>query len=79
VKLWWAPHHHTALRISVLDDRERLHHVAFLKDDLERIPPKAVRQLSAVNFPAPGGRWVAVARANRLDILHGLVKGLFGL
>jgi arylformamidase len=55
-----------ALSISGLYDLEPLRHAAFLQDDL-KLTPKAVRQLSPVNFPAPRGRLFTVAGTNESD------------
>jgi arylformamidase len=55
-----------ALSISGLYDLEPLRHTAFLQDDL-KLTPKAVRQLSPVNFPAPRGRLTTVAGTNESD------------
>ena len=55
-----------ALSISGLYDLEPLRHTAFLQDDL-KLTPKAVRQLSPVNFPAPRGRLTTAAGTSESD------------
>jgi arylformamidase len=55
-----------ALSISGLYDLEPLRHAAFLQADL-KLTPKAVRQLSPVNFPSPRGRLTTVAGTNESD------------